>query len=67
LQILGVGALGGIGFTVSIFIAGLVFADQPELAIAMGIFGGSLLAGGTGFLFGARQPQDGMTARFSLY
>jgi NhaA family Na+:H+ antiporter len=50
-QILGVGALGGIGFTVSIFIAGLAFDEQALLAVAkMGIFAGSLFAGGVGFL-----------------
>jgi len=50
-QILGVGALGGIGFTVSIFIAGLAFAGQPLLEVAkLGIFAASLVAGGTGFL-----------------
>ena len=50
-QILGVGALGGIGFTLSIFIAGLAFAEQPLLEIAkLGIFAGSLIAGATGFL-----------------
>ena len=50
-QILGVGALGGIGFTMSIFIAGLAFAEQPLLEIAkLGIFAASLIAGGTGFL-----------------
>jgi Na+:H+ antiporter, NhaA family len=50
-QILGVGALGGIGFTMSIFIAGLAFAGQPLLEIAkLGIFAGSLVAGATGFL-----------------
>ena len=50
-QILGVGVLGGIGFTMSIFIAGLAFAGQPLLEIAkLGIFAASLVAGGTGFL-----------------
>ena len=50
-QILGAGALGGIGFTMSIFIAGLAFTEQSLLEIAkLGIFVGSLLAGGTGFL-----------------
>ena len=50
-QILGVGAIGGIGFTMSIFIASLAFAGQPLLEIAkLGIFAGSLVAGGTGFL-----------------
>ena len=50
-QILGVGAIGGIGFTMSIFIASLAFAGEPLLEIAkLGIFAGSLVAGGTGFL-----------------
>ena len=50
-QILGVGALGGIGFTMSIFIAGLAFTEQSLLEVAkLGIFVGSLVAGGTGFL-----------------
>jgi Na+:H+ antiporter, NhaA family len=50
-QILGVGALGGIGFTMSIFIAGLAFAGQSLLEVAkLGIFAASLVAGGTGFL-----------------
>ena len=45
-QILGVGALGGIGFTMSIFIAGLAFAEQPLLEVAkLGIFAASLVAG----------------------
>jgi Na+/H+ antiporter NhaA len=36
----------------SIFIASLAFAGQPLLEIAkLGIFAGSLVAGGTGFLF----------------
>ena len=50
-QILGAGALGGIGFTMSIFIAGLAFTEQSLLDVAkLGIFVGSLVAGGTGFL-----------------
>jgi Na+:H+ antiporter, NhaA family len=50
-QILGVGVIGGIGFTMSIFIASLAFAGQPLLEIAkLGILAGSLVAGGTGFL-----------------
>ena len=50
-QILGVGALGGIGFTMSIFIAGLAFTEQPLLEVAkLGIFAASLIAGSTGFL-----------------
>ena len=50
-QIFGVGALGGIGFTMSIFIAGLAFTEQPLLEVAkLGIFAGSLIAGSMGFL-----------------
>jgi NhaA family Na+:H+ antiporter len=50
-QILGVGTIGGIGFTMSIFIADLAFAGQPLLEIAkLGIFAGSLVAGCMGFL-----------------
>ena len=60
-QILAVGALGGIGFTVSIFIAGLAFAEQTQLAVAkLGILTGSLVAGGVGLLLllkcGRAQP-----------
>ena len=50
-QIFGVGVIGGIGFTMSIFIANLAFAGQPLLEVAkLGIFAASLAAGGTGFL-----------------
>ena len=50
-QICGVGVIGGIGFTMSIFIANLAFAGQPLLELAkLGIFAASLVAGGTGFL-----------------
>jgi NhaA family Na+:H+ antiporter len=42
--------LGGIGFTMSLFIAALAFPDQELLTSAkIGIFGGSLLAGLTGY------------------
>jgi NhaA family Na+:H+ antiporter len=50
-QILGVGAIGGIGFTMSIFIADLAFAGQPLLELAkLGIFAASVAAGGIGLL-----------------
>ena len=50
-QILGAGALGGIGFTMSIFIASLAFPEQSQLEVAkVGIFVGSLVAGALGFL-----------------
>lgn len=49
-QIMGVGLLGGIGFTMSIFIAELGFAHQPEflLMAKTGILAASLLAGVAG-------------------
>ena len=45
-DVVGVGMLGGIGFTMSIFVAGLAFADPALLDTAkLGILGSSLLAG----------------------
>lgn len=45
-QVWGIAALGGIGFTVSLFIAGLTFSDFETLEIAkLGIFSGSLISG----------------------
>jgi NhaA family Na+:H+ antiporter len=47
-QIFGVAILGGIGFTMSLFIGGLAFEDQgPDYAmyLRLGVLGGSLLAG----------------------
>jgi NhaA family Na+:H+ antiporter len=51
-QILGIGLLGGIGFTMSLFITNLAFAETPELIAAakVGIFAASLLAGTLGYL-----------------
>mgnify|MGYP001598737438 FL=1 len=52
LQIYGVGWLGGIGFTMSIFIAGLAFGDTPLLSEAkIGIITASLIAGIAGLIF----------------
>lgn len=50
-HLVGVAALAGIGFTVSLFIAGLAFTD-PELAdrAKLGIFVGSAAAGAIGYL-----------------
>jgi len=49
-QILGVGILGGIGFTMSLFITNLAFVDPRLVADAkVGIFAASLLAGVAGF------------------
>jgi NhaA family Na+:H+ antiporter len=50
-HVVGLGALGGIGFTVSLFITNLAFTDQQMADIArVGIFAGSLLAGIVGSL-----------------
>lgn len=48
-QLAGAGALGGIGFTMSLFIAGQAFTDPGDfLAAKAAIFLASLLAGGIG-------------------
>jgi NhaA family Na+:H+ antiporter len=45
-QIAGVGLLGGIGFTMSLFIANLAFGDTPELEMAkVGILAASIISG----------------------
>jgi NhaA family Na+:H+ antiporter len=49
-QIYGASILGGIGFTMSIFVASLAFADGPLLAAAkLGILAASAISGVTGF------------------
>ncbi|MBS1141986.1 MAG: nhaA [Proteobacteria bacterium] len=52
-HILGAGLLGGIGFTMSIFIANLAFTDSASLVNAskMAILIASLVAGGLGFFW----------------
>ncbi len=52
-QIFGVAFLGGIGFTMSIFVADLAFLNTPELIFQakIGILSASLLAGLFGFLW----------------
>lgn len=52
-QIFGVAFLGGIGFTMSIFVAELAFIDQPELIFQAktGILTASLFSGLFGFFF----------------
>ena len=51
-HVLGVGILAGIGFTVAIFVSGIAFHDPALVDQAkMGVFGASLLAGVTGYLF----------------
>jgi NhaA family Na+:H+ antiporter len=50
-QLCGAGVLGGIGFTMSLFIAGVAFPDQEVYAAAkIAIFLASLIAGGLGVL-----------------
>lgn len=50
--IAGAGLLGGIGFTMALFIAGLAFPGEPDLLVAakLGTFAASLLAGLGGWL-----------------
>lgn len=49
--ICGAGWLGGIGFTMSLFIAGLAFGDIPLLSVAkVGILTASLIAGVAGWM-----------------
>ncbi len=52
-QIFGVAFLGGIGFTMSIFVADLAFAGKPDLVFQakVGILCASLFAGLVGFLW----------------
>jgi NhaA family Na+:H+ antiporter len=64
-QLCGAGALGGIGFTMSLFIAGVAFPDPADYAAAkIAIFLASLTAGGLGALIlWPRTPME--TARAS--
>jgi len=50
-QLLGVGMLGGIGFTMSLFIGMLAFTDPAHAApLRLGVLSGSLLSALAGFL-----------------
>jgi NhaA family Na+:H+ antiporter len=55
-SLFGVSMLGGIGFTVALFIANLSFADMPEVGTnllnqaKLGVFSGSLISGIVGYL-----------------
>ena len=52
-QIVGIGLLAGIGFTMSIFIGSLGFENQPELLLnaKIGIVVASLIAGVAGYFW----------------
>lgn len=55
-SVLLIGLLGGIGFTMSIFVANLAFTSEHLLSAAkLGILLGSATAAGVGFLWGALQ------------
>jgi NhaA family Na+:H+ antiporter len=59
-QLAGAGALAGIGFTMSLFIAGAAFPQQLDFAAAkIAVFGASIASAliGVALLWGARQPQ----------
>lgn len=57
-HLLGAAALGGIGFTMSLFITGLALTDpQLLLGAKIGIFGASIVAGIIGWLILRRAPE----------
>ena len=60
----GVSWLGGIGFTMSLFIAGLAFPGSPELldSAKVGILVASILAGLTGWILLRRPTQNPVAA-----
>lgn len=64
-QVAGVGAVAGIGFTVSLFIAGLSFPDAPSLTeeAKIGILAASLVAAlvGTALLHLSSRPAEDVT------
>jgi len=58
LQLYGVALLAGIGFTMSLFIGGLAFADAARFAeVKLGVLAGSLLSALTGYLVLRLAPQ----------
>lgn len=63
-QLLGVSLLCGIGFTMSLFIGLLAFADDPLLqeAVKIGILGGSLVSGVLGYAILRVAPRDAPAA-----
>jgi NhaA family Na+:H+ antiporter len=59
-QLLGVAVLCGIGFTMSLFIGLLAFANDPALQeeVKIGILGGSLMAGLLGWVILCIAPRE---------
>ena len=58
-QLVGAGALGGIGFTMSVFIASVAFPDPADYTAAkIAIFLASLIAAGLGALVLWRKPAE---------
>ncbi len=61
-HVVGAALLGGIGFTVALFIATLSFAEEPELLdeAKLGVFAGSLIAGilGSAVLMAGGRPAE---------
>ena len=60
-QLAGAGCLAGIGFTMSLFIAGQAFADPGDFAAAkLAVFGASVVAAlvGVGVLWRAPAPEE---------
>jgi NhaA family Na+:H+ antiporter len=60
-QLCGAGALAGIGFTMSLFIAGQAFPHAPDFAAAkIAVFAASVVSAllGVAVLWGARTPDD---------
>ncbi len=63
-QLLGAGALGGIGFTMSLFIADQAFPSEPDFAAAkIAIFIASLIAGAVGTLLLWRKAEGARMER----
>ena len=63
-QVWGAAALGGIGFTVSLFITGLAYTDAATIGLAkVGIFAGSLASGLLGATLLIRTTAQAGTAR----
>jgi NhaA family Na+:H+ antiporter len=62
-HLVGVGLIGGIGFTMSIFVASLAFAEPAMLdAAKLGVLGGSLVAAVAGsavLLWAGRRRTEG--------